>query len=174
MECALHRSQPGLKPRSELEIGAIRSTRVDKSRSLATILIVEEIMRFYIMAIVASLLPFASRVDACLGRGLEYSIFFEKMPVSKIKTDVVVKVALEDVKDGMASARVTQVFRSPTGTVRQGERVVLKYNFSSCGPNHHVGEQGTIFAKFSIDKKGQRTLYPYLRRYGDGRIFSPR
>jgi hypothetical protein len=131
-------------------------------------------MKFYIMAIVASLLPFASPADACLGRVLEYSIFFEKMPAAKLKTDVVVKVALEDVKDGIASARVTQVFQAPTGIVRQGEKVLLKYNFSSCGPNHHAGEQGTIFAKFSVNKKGERTLYPYLRRYGDGRIFPPR
>jgi hypothetical protein len=131
-------------------------------------------MRFYIVAIVASLLSIASPADACRSRDSEYSIFFAKMPAAKLKTDVVVKVALEDVKDGIASARVTQIFQAPNGTVRQGDRVLLKYNFSSCGPNHYIGEEGTIFAKFSLDKKGQRTLYPYLRRYGDGRIFPPR
>jgi hypothetical protein len=91
-------------------------------------------------------------------------------------------VVLEDVKDGIASARITQVFQASPGSIRQGnspkerlrQRVLLKYNFTSCGPNHQVGEKGTIFAKLSVNKKGEITLYPYLRRYGDGRIFPPR
>jgi hypothetical protein len=131
-------------------------------------------MRFYLLARIIILMAISSPANACLGRDSEYSIFFKNIPVSKLKTDVFVKVALEDVKDGIASARITQVFQAPNGIVRQGDRVVLKYDFSSCGPNHHVGEQGTIFAKFSVNKKGERTLYPYLRRYGDGRIFPPR
>jgi hypothetical protein len=96
------------------------------------------------------------------------------MPATKLKTDVFVRVNLEDVKDGIASARVIQSIEVPSGSIRQGEKVLLKYNFSSCGPNHHAGEKGTIFARLSVNKKGQRTLYPYLRRYGDGRIFPPR
>ncbi len=131
-------------------------------------------MRFNVIAIVANLLLIALPADACLGRILEYSIFFEKIPASEFKTDVLVKVVLENVKDGMASARVTAVLQAPTGNIRQGDRVLLKYNFSSCGPNHGVGEKGIIFAKLLIDKQGQRTLYPYMRRYGDGRIFPPR
>jgi hypothetical protein len=131
-------------------------------------------MRFHIIAIVMSFLSIASPANACLGRHAEYSIFFEKMPASKLKTDVVVQLALEDVKYGTASALITQVYQAPSDTLRRGDRVLLEYNFTSCGPNHGVGEQGTIFAKLSVNKKGQRTLYPYLRRYGDGRIFPPR
>jgi hypothetical protein len=131
-------------------------------------------MRFWIVAIGLNLLSIALPADACLSRDSEYSIFFKKMPASKLKTEVFVKVDLQDVKDGIASARITQVLQSPPGSIRQGDRVLLKYNFNSCGPNHNAGEKGIIFAKFSIDNKGQRTLYPYLRRYGDGLIFPPR
>jgi hypothetical protein len=131
-------------------------------------------MRFYIIATIFNLLAIAAPANACFGRDLEYSIFFKKMPASQLKTDMFVKVALEDVKNGIAFARIIQVFQAPNGSVQQGEKVLLKYDFSSCGPNHYVGEKGTIFAKFSINKKGKRTLYPYLRRYGDGRIFPPR
>jgi hypothetical protein len=132
-------------------------------------------MRFYIVALVMSLLSIPLPADACLGRHAEYSIFFEKMPTSKLKTDVVIQVALEDVKYGVASARITQVYQAPSdNTVRRGDRVLLEYNFTSCGPNHSVGEQGTIFAKLSVNKKGEKILSPYLRRYGDGRIFPPR
>jgi hypothetical protein len=131
-------------------------------------------MRFYIVAMVVSILSFALPADACRGRDSEYSIFFEQIPASKLKTDVFVKVNLEDVKDGIASARVIQAIEVPSGRIWQGEKVILKYNFSSCGPNHHAGEKGKIFARLSVNKKGERTLYPYLRRYGDGRIFPPR
>jgi hypothetical protein len=148
--------------------------RLNKSRSIETILTLEKLMRFWIVAIVLNLLPIALPADACRSRDSEYSIFFEKMPVSKLKTEVFVKVDLQDVKDGIASARIVQVLKAPSGSIRQGDQVLLKYDFSSCGPNHNVGEKGTIFAKLSIDNKGQRTLYPYLRRYGDGRIFPPR
>jgi hypothetical protein len=124
-------------------------------------------MGFYVVAIAVSLLLIASPVYACLGPDLEYSIFYKKVPVSKTTTDVFVEVVLEDVRDGTALAQVTKVFQAPTGSLQQGDKVLLKYNFTSCGPNLQVGEKGTIFAKVSVSEKGQKILNLYLRKYGD-------
>ena len=123
-------------------------------------------MGFYVVAIAVSLLLIASPAYACLGPDLEYSIFYTKMPPSETTTDVFVDVVLEDVRYGTALARVTKVFQAPTD-IQQGDKVILKYNFTSCGPNLQVGEKGTIFAKLSISEKGQKILNLYLRQYRD-------
>jgi hypothetical protein len=131
----------------------------------------KKLIRFGFIAIIANLLM-SMPVDACLGRGSETSIFFNKKQTSKFKTDLLIRVTLEDFKDWAAHARITEIIQAPVNSLRRGDKILLKYHSTSCGPNHKTGEEGIIFAKMFINKNGHKTFYPYLIR-GDGRIFPP-
>jgi hypothetical protein len=135
-------------------------------------LIFEVAMRSYAIAILGFFMLMPPPAEACLGQILEHTVFFDKMPELKLDADVVAKVILEDVKDGLASARIIQVEVS-AGNIHPGDKVQLKYSFSSCGPNHKNGEEGIIIAKSTLNDKGEIVLHPYERRYSDSRIEQP-
>lgn len=132
-------------------------------------------MRFLI-ALASCLLLLAHQVHACRGQG--DTLFFEAIPNPQPDADVIVKVTLSDVSEsefykGTATAKVLQVLKAPDEILFQGSIVTMKYMVSSCGPDPINGSEGTIIAKTGADAEGRFVLYPYTRRYEDGRITAP-
>ncbi|MBI3571665.1 MAG: hypothetical protein HY082_11300 [Gammaproteobacteria bacterium] len=132
----------------------------------------------YLIALVLCALLVPTHVHACLGASMEYSLFFETIPNLQPDADVIAKVTLLDVSvldfyKGTATAKVLQVLKTPDERVHQGSILSMKFMVSSCGPNHSNGNEGTIIAKAGADSEGRLVLYPYMRRYSDGRITPP-
>ena len=93
----------------------------------------------------------APQAHACRGGVVENTLFFDKIPPSLIsaKADVIAQVVLLEVNNGYATAKVTQVVNASGVNIHQGDKVFLKYNFSSCGPNHKAGSKGMVIAKWA-------------------------
>lgn len=138
-----------------------------------------EIHMRYLIALTSCFLLITPQAHACLGYSLSDTLFFEAIPSPQPDADVIAKVSLSDVDvemrtaTAMATATVLQVLKTSDARVKQGEKIVMKYEFSSCGPDHRKGEEGTIIAKTGTDSKGLLVLYPYMRRRGDDRITPP-
>lgn len=104
---------------------------------------------------------------------MAYTLFFEAIPNPQPDADVIAIVSLSDVIWGTATAKITQVLKTSDARVHESEKFAMKYRFTSCGPNHNNGDEGTIIARVGNDSKGSLVLYPYMRRRGDGRIREP-
>lgn len=136
------------------------------------------------------------QVHACSGAGEEDTIFFnvnaqplfierlgqkasEAQGLVELPPDaeVIAEVVLTDLKEGSptatAKAKIRRVLKTSDARVRPGEEVLLKFNFSSCGPNHRSGHKGTIAAKVGPKTQMGLVLCPYARRFSDGRIELP-
>jgi len=131
----------------------------------------------YLIALAFCFLLIAPHVHACRG-GQEDTLFFETIPNPQPDADVIAKVTLLDVSvlgfyKGTATAKVLQTPKTSDKRVHQGRIITMKYLVSSCGPNHMLGNEGTIIAKAGTDSEGGLVLYPYMRRYSDGHITPP-
>ena len=129
-----------------------------------------------LVALTSCFLLIVPQAHACRGQG--DTLFFEATPNPQPDADVIVKVTLSDVSvsefyKGIATARVLQVLKAPDKKLSQGSIVTMKYMVSSCGPDPINGSEGTIIAKTGADAEGRFVLYPYTRRYEDGRITAP-
>jgi hypothetical protein len=133
-----------------------------------------------LIALALCLLLVPLQVHACLGLFGNEFIFFETIPDPQAEGDVIAKVLLSDVHEKTKTATVTatatvmQVLKTSDARVQQGAKIIVKYEFTSCGPDHRDGGEGTIIARTGTDSKGLFVLYPYsYRRYGDRRISPP-
>lgn len=127
----------------------------------------------YLIALAWCFIFLSSQAQACRGRILEDTLFFEILPNPPLNANLIAKVSLSDVSRGTATAEIIQVLQTSEAEVQQGEKIPIRFSFSSCGPNHKNGAKGTIIAKIGIDSVGRLVLYPYMRRYSDGRITPP-
>ena len=141
----------------------------------------------------------APQVHACMGAQMEDTIFFnadarhrmyDNQPPSRSKAigmvsplpdaDVIAEIFLTDLNDhdesstAMATANVIRVIKTTDARVRQGAKITVKFDVSSCGPQHRNGHTGSIFAKVGTDSEGRLVLCLYSRRFIDGLINSPR
>ncbi len=109
---------------------------------------------------------------------MEDTIFFDAIPATQPGVDVIavvklLNVSVVDFYKGTATAKVLQVLKAPDKMARPGSIISVKFMVSSCGPNHKDGNEGTIIAKATTSGEGSLELYPYMRRYSDGRITAP-
>ena len=100
------------------------------------------------------------------------TLFFETIPDRQPDVDVIVKVSLSDVSDGMSTATIMQVLKTSDARIYRGTKISLKYGNSSCGPEPANGAEGIIIAKAGKDSKGRLVLYPYVHNHY-GRISLP-
>ncbi|MDO6388458.1 hypothetical protein [Uliginosibacterium sp. 31-12] len=119
------------------------------------------------------LLLISPQVHACRGASVEDTLFFKSIPDPQPDADLIANVSLSTVNHGKAVARIKQVLKTSDARVHRGNKISMKYGFSSCGPHHKSGDEGMIIAKIGTDSEGRIILYPYLRRYDDGRITQP-
>jgi len=132
----------------------------------------------YLIALVLCVLLAPTQVLACREAIMEDTLFFDAIPEMQPDADVIAKVILLDVSvldfyKGTATAKVLHVLKAPDERVHPGSMISMKFMVSSCGPNHSSGNEGTIVAKAGADGEGHLELYPYMRRYSDGRITAP-
>ncbi len=121
----------------------------------------------------------AQPARACLGHSEESTIFFDKIPSQpKLKYDLAAIVKIDRIEHDRqqpnlttASGLVTKVLQ---GNVRVGDRIRLRYEVSSCGPNERVGKSGLVIAKRAIARSRKDLLSPYTRRFEDNKIDLPR
>ncbi|UQZ88237.1 hypothetical protein C4J81_03025 [Deltaproteobacteria bacterium Smac51] len=140
---------------------------------------------------------FGSRqAQACMGVGLEFTLFFNaddqplfvdnlRQKPSEAKglvefppdADLVAEVTL--IGENTASlrlpvaAKIKRIIKTTDSRVREGEKIPIKFAFTSCGPNHVNGDKGTILAKVGTDIEDNLVLCMYSRRFSDGRIEWP-
>ncbi|MBD9417587.1 hypothetical protein IB234_23770 [Pseudomonas sp. PDM16] len=127
----------------------------------------------YLIALAFCFIFLSSQAQACRGHILEDTLFFETLPNPPLNANLIAKVSLSEVSRGTATAEIIQVLQTSDPEVRLGEKLPIQFSFSSCGPNHKNGAKGIIIAKAGIDSVGRLVLYPYMRRYSDGRITPP-
>lgn len=131
----------------------------------------------YLITLAFCFLLLSPQAHACRDRG--DTLFFEAIPNPQPDADLIAKVSLSDVSEETKSATVTvtvtvmQVLKTSDARFQQGEKIAMKYQFSSCGPNAINGSKGMIIAKTGTDSKGSLVLHPYTYRYRDGRIEPP-
>lgn len=104
---------------------------------------------------------------------MEDTLFFKTIPNPQPNADVIAKVSLSDVNRGTATAKLIEVLKTSDARVHQGDKIPMTYRFTSCGPNHINGDEGTIIAKIGTDSGGRLVLFPYMRRYMDGHLTLP-
>lgn len=127
----------------------------------------------YLIALAFCFIFLSSQAQACRGQILEDTLFFEILPNPPLNANLIAKVSLSEVNRGTATAEIIQVLQKSDAEFNQGEKFPIQFSFSSCGPNHKNGAKGIIIAKTGIDSMGRLVLYPYMRRYSDGRIIPP-
>lgn len=127
----------------------------------------------YLIGLAFCCVLLSSPAHACRGVSEEDTLFFETMPDPQLEADLIAKVSLSEVSRGAAMAELMQVLKVSDSRLHQGERLPLKYRFTSCGPNHRSGAEGVIIGRLGTDSEGRLVLYPYMRRYRDGRITPP-
>ncbi|HJV93472.1 MAG TPA: hypothetical protein VJ572_08335 [Azonexus sp.] len=132
----------------------------------------------YLIALVFCLMMVSAQVHACRDPNSWDMVFFETIPNPQPDADMIAKVSLSDVNEEMNTATVTaiatviQVLKTSDARVHEGDKIAMKYRFTSCGPDHKNGDQGTIIAKTGSDINGRPMLYPYMHNFR-GRITLP-
>jgi|GEM_PF-1055718 FOG: TPR repeat, SEL1 subfamily len=136
---------------------------------------------------------FASpQVQACMGADMEDTLFFntndrpffvdnlgqkpsEAKGLVELPPDaeVIAEVILVGDNRIKTAAKIVHVTKTTNPRVRQDEEIAIKYMFTSCGPSHGSGDQGTIVAKVGTDIEDRLVLCLYSRRFSDGSINSP-
>jgi len=135
---------------------------------LAGATLLETHMR-YLIALVFCLLMASPSAHACASQNDLRSLFFGSIPDPQPDADVIAKVSLSNV-DSLATATVMQVMKASDAEIREGSKIAMLINISTCGPWVKNGAKGTIIAKIGKDDKGRPVLCPYTSRWGDGRI----
>ncbi|WP_428826574.1 hypothetical protein ACLIKD_21035 [Azonexus sp. IMCC34842] len=131
----------------------------------------------YLIALVFYFLLLPLQAHAC--RDLGDTLFFEAIPNPQPDADLIAKVSLSEINEetktatAMVTVTVMQVLKTSDARVHQGDKIAMKYRFSSCGPDAINGTEGTIIARVGADSKGRLVLYPYIRRQRDGHITPP-
>jgi len=129
-------------------------------------------MRHFIASVFFFLLTFP-QAHACLGPSLEFTLFFETIPNPQPDADVIAKVSLSDMNDGAATVTIVELFKTSDQRVHQGDKIVMKFMDTSCGPYRRHGDKGTIIAKVGVDIEDRLVLCAYTRRFQDGMLYPP-
>ena len=129
----------------------------------------------YLIALVSCALLVSTQAHACRDPQAEETLFFETIPDLQSDADVIAKVTMLDVSvvgisKGTATAKVLQVLKSSDESVRQGSIISIRFTNSSCSPRAISGSEGIIIAEAGSDSEGRLVLYPFVRRYSDGRV----
>ena len=86
------------------------------------------------------------------------------------------RVSLSEVNEelglGTEKAAVIEVLKASDERIHQGDKIAMKYQATSCGPDHKNGDTGMIIARTGADIKGHLVLYPYMHDY-HGRVEAP-
>lgn len=133
----------------------------------------------YLIALAFCFLLISPHVHACQGIDSWENLFFEGIPDPQPDAELIAIVSVSDKnKDTRAAtetamATVIQVLKTPDARIKQGDKVAMKYGFSSCGPDPISGSKGMIIAKIGTDSKGRLVLHPYTHRHRGGRITPP-
>ena len=131
----------------------------------------------YLVAFLGLMLA-SAQVQACRDPESWDTVFFEAIPNLQSNADVIAKVSLSDVNEEVNTATVTaiatviQVLKTSDARIHAGDKIAMKYRFTSCGPDHKKGEEGMIIAKSGGDINGRLMLYPYVHNHR-GRITPP-
>jgi TPR repeat protein len=135
-------------------------------------------------------------MHACRGVQLEFTLFFnanaqalflerlgqkpsdaEGLVELPPDVDVIAEVILTGANSAQykipKAAKIVRLIKTSDPRVRQGEEIPIKFVFTSCGPNHRSGSQGTIAAKVGTDIEGHLVLCLFSRRFNDGHLDSP-
>ena len=94
-------------------------------------------------------------------------------PDAKVIAEIVFTGINEDAYFTTATANIVRVLKTSDAKVRQGEKIVMKFEVSSCGPSHKNGDTGIVATQIGTDIEGHLVLCPYSRRFFDGHIFPP-
>ncbi|MDR2688252.1 MAG: hypothetical protein LBB76_00645 [Azoarcus sp.] len=134
----------------------------------------------YFFALAFCFLLASPQVHACLHAGLFESLFFDAIPDPQPDADVIARVSLSNANGeapkAMVTATVIQVLKTSDARVRrvrQGSKITMQFEESTCGPSARNGAEGIIIAKAATDSKGRLVLCPYSIQRG-GRIMPPR
>ncbi|KFB66113.1 hypothetical protein [Candidatus Accumulibacter vicinus] len=133
----------------------------------------------YFMVLVFGLLLGSPHVHACRNSGSWNRLFFEAIPNPQPDADLIAIISVSDKQEPrggatvMATATIIQVLKTSDARVKQGEKLSMQLENSSCGPDPLIGSKGTIIAKVATDSKGRLVLHPYMHRKHDGRIVPP-
>ena len=149
-----------------------------------------------IALVFCSLLAGSPSGHACQGVDQEYTLFFNaNAPALFVESlgqnpsageglvnlpsdvDLVAEAILtgaNSAQDGMpTAAKIVRVIKTSDARVSPGEEIPIRFDITSCGPNHRSGSKGTIAAQIETDIDDLPVLCPYSRRFGDGSINSP-
>lgn len=131
-------------------------------------------MRFALTTISTLLVCFPVPVLACSDPSSETTIFFEGQPEGIAPTAIIADVTISSINDQFlpaeAHVRIDNVIQ---GDIKPESHIKILYFVSSCGPNQKAGDKGRIAGISGMNAKGEVILYPYLRRFGDSKLFSP-
>lgn len=123
----------------------------------------------YLVALSFCFLVMSLEVRACRDPMSGTTLFFENIPTPQPDAEVIAKVSLSRVNEemglGTAMATVIEVLKASDASIHQGDKIGMKYQTTSCGPDHKNGDSGTIIAKTGADTKGRLVLYPYMHNY---------
>ena len=133
----------------------------------------------YLITLALIGLTLSSQAYACRDPNSGNTVFFESIPNPQPVADLIAEVSLSDVDEearpAKAVATVKIIHHISDARIREGERLVMRYGVSSCGPdlvNSRVKE-GMIIARVSADSDGRLVLYPYIRTYDNRRVTPP-
>lgn len=127
-------------------------------------------------ALGAALLLALPQAYACMGPGMGDTIFFETLPNPQPDADLIAHISIDEVKGKWgesATVTVVDVIKTTGDWVKGGDKVGIKYQVTSCGPEYKAGDKGTIFAMTGIDSEGRVVLYPYMHAERDINLVRP-
>ncbi|MDL2260075.1 sel1 repeat family protein [Deltaproteobacteria bacterium OttesenSCG-928-K17] len=149
-----------------------------------------------IIVFVGCFLLASPQLNACSGVSSESTLFFNAnaQPVifelmgqkpSDAKgmnelppdADVIAEVILTGANWGMdgvpTGVKIVKVIKTSDARISEGKEFPIKFEYTSCGPNHIMGEKGAIAGKIGKDIEDRLVLCLYSRVYGSGHIDSP-
>lgn len=154
-------------------------------------------LRYFVaLTFLLALLAASSPARACSGPGQEYTVFFNASARPLIiddlgqapstaegwvdfpeNADVIAEVTLTGSNAAVygipTAARIERVIKSSDDRIKPGEEFSIKFEFTSCGPNHRSGNQGVIAAVMGADIEDRPVLCLYSRKFSGNRLNVP-
>jgi hypothetical protein len=121
----------------------------------------------YPLILILCFLVLSPQAHACLGPDSWHNLFFETIPNPQPDADLIAIISVSDKKEPRggvvmtAMATVIQVIKTSDARVKQGEKIPMQLENTSCGPDPLIGSKGTIIAKLRTDSKNRLVLHPY-------------